>query len=148
MLPPHLRKPRLYALLKAMVAPIRDVYTRFTDYSDTVARTLNMNGSVIYLEKVLNDAFFLPDGEIYITDITYTKPVYMHNSDDHFTPSYLYNYDKGRTVVKNKVEENMEGAFKVNVPAYLDQDQYIRRIENLVNYYRPAGRQFKIEIYE
>ena len=59
LLPPILRSKVLVALLKAMLRGIRDLYNWFYCYRSHVLNRLNITAGVQYIEKILNDAFFL-----------------------------------------------------------------------------------------
>lgn len=66
LVPPILRSEVLLALLGVLTVPLRYVYDRFCALKGTVDDRLNITGNVQYLEKALNDTFFLKDCQIYI----------------------------------------------------------------------------------
>lgn len=66
---PSLRKRKIFAIISIFLLPLIFIYTLFKSYRKQAINKLNINGQVIYIEKVLNDRFFLKNREIYITDI-------------------------------------------------------------------------------
>ena len=66
LLPPILRSKFLIALLKALILPLAFIYGKLMEHRDNVSEKLDITANVIYLEKILNDAFFLSDLQIYI----------------------------------------------------------------------------------
>ena len=68
LLPPVLRRKRLQAFLRVLLLPLQQMKQSFSSYRDSAIGRVNVNGQVIYMEKALNDAFFLTEREIFITD--------------------------------------------------------------------------------
>ena len=66
LLPPILRSKLLVALVNVLVLPLSYVYERFCSVKNTVDGRLTITGNVQYLEKALNDAFYLKDHQIFI----------------------------------------------------------------------------------
>ncbi len=66
MLPTFLRRPRIYALCRALCAPLFDgddaVYTRFLEARDNHNYRLGHTGQVGFIRQALNDAFGLSRG--------------------------------------------------------------------------------------
>ena len=56
LLPPVLRRTRLYALLCVLLLPVHQMLNSFRSYRESAIRRVNVNGQVIYVEKALNDA--------------------------------------------------------------------------------------------
>lgn len=147
LLPPFLRKKRMYAFLCVLLFPFYCLCKIFKDYRKASLQKLNVNGQVAYIEKMLNNEFELEHQEIYITDseslrlnlsdlysdASVTMTVYPDNSED-----VLY-LESGNESVKSE-------DYIVNVPSFLE-DQ-IERIRTLVEYNKPAGRTYKINLYD
>lgn len=144
LLPPPLRKKKMFAFLKVLTLPISYLHDELMKYRDLCDSRLSVNGQVIYIEKALNDYFLLQNKDIYITDITgLYRSVYLRNE----SPS-CYFYYKGsqkHTYLQNGTE-NVQLKFIVNVPSYL-KDR-IEEIKNIVEYNKPAGRVYTINIYD
>ena len=66
LLPPVLRSGVLTALVRVLLMPIRLVYDEFMALKASTDTVLSTTGTVIKLEKILNDTFFLRNREIYI----------------------------------------------------------------------------------
>ena len=65
LLPPILRGKLLVALLKVLIGPLAYIYDRLLEHRDKVLGRLNVSANVIYLAKMLNEAFFLNDSQIH-----------------------------------------------------------------------------------
>lgn len=144
---PLLRKKRIFAVISVFLLPLIFIYTLFKSYRKQAVDKLNINGQVIYIEKVLNERFFLKDREIYITDIV-GKEVYLYHHSEEQIPSYLHKRNERAEVkyIQQRGEGNYSGNFVVNIPSFLSI--YEIEIRNLVDYYKPAGRSFVLKIYE
>nr|DAS20561.1 MAG TPA: hypothetical protein [Caudoviricetes sp.] len=142
---PALRKKKIFALISVFLLPLIFIYNSFKKYRKQLIDK-NINGQVIYIEKALNDRFFLKKREIFITDIE-DSVTYLHKRTEGQIPVYIYKRsEKGKTVFKYRDEGSYEGNFIVHIPSFLKE--YETDIRNQVNYYKPAGRSFKIEIYD
>ena len=145
-LPPVLRKKKVFALISVFQLSLIFIYSSFKKYRKQSIDKQNINGQVIYIEKALNDRFYLKNREIFITDIE-DSVTYLHKRTDGQIPIYIYKRsEKGKTVLKYRDEGSYEGNFIVHIPSFLKE--YETDIRNQVNYYKPAGRSFKIEIYD
>lgn len=60
---PSLRKRKIFAIISIFLLPLIFIYTLFKSYRKQAIDKLNINGQVIYIEKVLNDRFFLKIGK-------------------------------------------------------------------------------------
>lgn len=67
LLPPILRSGFMINLLRIMIIPLRYVYGKFDSLHTNVSVKLNTTCNVMYLEKALNDAFFLKGSQIFIS---------------------------------------------------------------------------------
>jgi len=66
MLPPLLRSRFLVSFLRVLIVPLRYIHESFLTMKDGTDSKLSITGNVQYLEKALNDAFCLTDGQIRI----------------------------------------------------------------------------------
>jgi hypothetical protein len=156
LLPPILRSKVLVALLKAMLRGIRDLYNRFYNYRSHVLNRLNITAGVQYIEKVLNDAFFLSEHQIYIVSADQRVQTVLHFKSEGLTPVYV----SGNPPLYVRAYDDVpkQPSFIVYVPSFLctsidaAEDKYgghnLTTILNLLNHYKPAGRSFRIKIYE
>lgn len=110
---------------------------------------MNINGQVIYIEKILNDTFFLTEKEIYISDIP-DRQLYLYLRNEAVqTIFYQRNEtDAQRLYVQQRGEGNMDGNYIVNVPAFLADKDKLDEIQRIVEKYKPSGRKYIINIYE
>lgn len=147
LLPPMLRKKRLFAFLSILILPFVYLVSLFLKFRIQSLNKLNTNGQVIYIEKVLNDRFFLKNKEIYITDI-FNKNVYAYYRSEEQIPLYFYKRSEGSEVkyIPLRDEGSINGNFMVNIPSFLSD--YESDIKTLVDYYKPAGRSYVLKIYE
>lgn len=144
LLPTFLRKKIILAFLRAIIIPVTDIYTKFTIYRFAVSKRIDFNGQVMYLEKMLNDEFDLTD-EIYITDAVKIPVLYLHYKAELQIPVYL---SGKRTILIHKSEIDSSDDFIVNIPIFLNTVDNITRIKRITDYYKYAGKCYKINIYE
>ena len=149
-LPPVLRRPAIYAFLRALLLPLRELMELFTSYRESVSRQLSYNAFEIYLEKWLNEVLgYDPPDLVYITDEVLpvvalsqqsegNAPVYISNSDeDPATPLQLYSTPPDMII----------GEFIVHVPSGISETD-IALVQQWVDYFKMAGTQYRIEVYE
>ena len=147
-LPPILRKNAIYSFLKVFLYPVKQLQQTFLTYITGVDTRLTYNSFTASLERFLNGLFFFEYNAIYITDdnsrqvyLSFVsegqEPVYMTFSNEADVPLYLSSVDP----------VNIFGTFVVHVPAILSEADRAT-IYNWVNYYKFAGTEFSIEVYE
>lgn len=146
LLPPVLRKKRLFAFLKVLVYPFFLLIERFKQYREESIRKMQINGQVIFIEKILNDTYFLRNREIYITDIE-ERQQYMNTREEGDALISLSMRDEGAEPVyfQMRGEGNIDGNYIVNVPSFLEA--HIEEIKRICTMYKPSGRKFVINIY-
>lgn len=148
-LPPILRRSGIYAFLRTLLYPLKQLQTAFLNYRSQVNRQLTYNAFQDYLERFLNSLFFFEGRVIYITDVE-TEVVYLayasESEEDVYmsfvneTPAYPLN-------LSSVDPSQITGQFVVHVPAALTEAD-VATVTNWVNYYKMAGTQFTIEVYE
>lgn len=158
LLPPILRCGLLIALLKALVTPIRHAYGRFMEYRAVVAGRLDITACVQYMEKALNDAFYLCDRQIYIETLEADSAMCWHLKAEGQPAAYMHGKDGAAMLLRHKWEVGCKDSFVVCVPSFLCtsldavEDKHggghLRKIKTLLDYYKPAGRTYRIEIYD
>lgn len=160
LLPPVLRSRFLAALLGVMITPLRSVYGRFCTLKGNVGNHLDTTGNVQYLEKALNDAFYLKDRQIYIETPEGEAPPSFFFARELQKASCIYMCSEEKDfVLMNKGEVHVLLNFIVMVPTFLctsvsskESDRfhwrYYTMIRNIVKTYKPAGRTFSIELYD
>ena len=123
---PSLRKRKIFAIISIFLLPLIFIYTLFKSYRKQAINKLNINGQVIYIEKVL----------------------YLYHRREEQIPSYLYKRGEGvgKKHIQQRGEGNYSGNYMVNIPSFLSA--YEGEIKNLIDYYKPAGRSYVLKIYE
>lgn len=159
LLPPVLRSGVLTALVRVLLMPIRLVYDEFMALKASTDTVLSTTGTVIKLEKILNDTFFLRNREIYIDTPNEEERLSMYFEKEGQKATLAYMKKEGtRLVLKVRGESTVKVNFTVCVPTFLctsldaKEDRYggqsLRKIKNILNRYKPAGRTFGIELYD
>lgn len=143
LLPPVLRRGRLFSFLRVLLMPLVNLHTTIMEYVRECEDNIRINGQVIYIEKALKDYFLLDNDDIYITEYSsISMPVYFRNSPPY---QYISNDADNPLYISNETV-NSQLRFIVNVPAYLSER--IDVIESIIEFNKPAGRQYTINIYE
>lgn len=167
-LPVELRKPKLFALIKAATRPLVQLYDLFLSNRAANIYTVNITPQVCYLRKMLNDNF----------DIT-ARRLYVANgvvNDWHF--AYSYSTDPDMPLVAGKADSTQLGAvtgskvlvynndneglkliskqgdigttgfdFYVMIPFALRGLIDENRVKSLINYYKLASKRYAIQYY-
>lgn len=136
-LPTVLRTKEVKAFVNSMTTPIKQLY------KETLYK-MEHNGSVIYLEKMLNEHYgiigynknnHVATRKIFITGAPIVPRVYVYRPEEQ-KPVYL------GTAYLNLPEPQYD--FIINVPSSLDYDETALRM--LVNYYKDT-KQYIIQTY-
>lgn len=149
LLPPVLRKTSIYAFLRCMLYPVKQLQGAFLAYKNGVDRSLTYNAFNDYLERFLNGLFFFEYKAIYITDVEYDWTALSYQSEA-VNPVYMSFQDESPATaleLSSMDPSAITGSFVVHVPAALSQAD-IATITNWVNYYKMAGTVFTVEVYE
>lgn len=155
LLPPFLRKPIIVAFLIVLTSPLISIYLLFVAFRQKAKYKLQHNGQVCFLRKVLNDKFDPQLRRIVIEDVERALPVYIFTKNEG-NPVYLYEDNEG---VKPKylypdfqINDSSLADFLVKIPADVWNSQKTEtesglrfyRIEQVLNEYKLASKQFKI----
>lgn len=147
LLPPFLRKKRMYAFLCVFLYPFYWLCKMFKDYRKASLQKLNVNGQVAYIEKMLNDEFELEHQEIYITD---SESLRTNVADMYRDPSVtmtIYPENSEEKLYLESGDESVKSEdYIVNVPSFLAD--HLETIKTIVEYNKPAGRTYKINLYD
>lgn len=147
LLPPFLRKKRMYAFLCVFLYPFYWLCNMFKDYRKTSLQKLNVNGQVAYIEKMLNDEFELENREIYITDSDALKPNVADMYRDPSVTMTIYPESSEEKLYLESGDESIKSEdYIVNVPSFLADKLEV--IKTIVEYNKPAGRTYKINLYD
>ena len=158
LLPTVFRGKVMMAMIRAMVRPLRVLYDDFVVYRTRVDNRLRATANVQYIQKVLNDAFFLKEGMIYLVTPEGGYNVFYFKSELR-DGTFFYNNGGGRAYYLTDYGGVIaQEDFIVRVPTFLctslDKEldeyggRYIQKIQELLVIYKPAGRSFRIELYD
>lgn len=161
LLPPVLRCAFTVALLRVLTLPVRYVQGLFAAYMSEVSGRLNMTANVQYMEKTLNDAFYLTDEQIYVESVMVSSnSEYFRLEAEGMNAQYIGMESESPFYMYHGTDTHPgEGVnFNVYVPTFLctslsaSEDKYggenLRRIRSLIDYYKPAGRKYGIILYD
>jgi hypothetical protein len=141
LVPTWLRNNTLVLFIVAANKPLRDTYSIFETYRTSVIYKLENNGQVVYLQKVLNDAFDKTQRRIRVIDFVLYGRDYLYDAGNvpevryttSTTVNYLYGADTGLD-------------FTVQVPAaLLTVPAQIARVKAKVNEYKMDGKNFYLQ---
>ena len=148
-LPPILRRSAIYAFLRVLLYPLKQLAETFHAYKELVDRQLSFNGFSDMMQRFLNDLFYYPDGTIYITDVV-DQVVALSFIEEGFDPVYMSFDDEtpaASFVLASWPPAQTVGQFVVHVPETMSEAD-IATIRQWVEYYKFAGTMFTIETYE
>lgn len=158
LLPPILRSKVMMALFRVLITPVRYLYDKLLSYKDSVSSRLNITANVQYIQKALNDAFFLTDNQIYIETPEEERTPSFYLQSEGQPANYFYKTGEKPFYLRESDEASNRETFIVYVPTFLctsletETDKYkgvnLQVIYNQLNYYKPAGRSYRIELYD
>ena len=82
LLPPVMRGGLTVALLKVLTLPVRHIYEQLMARRKNTDRRLNTTANVMYIEKALNEAFYLKERQIWIESTAAEDVVFWHRRDE------------------------------------------------------------------
>lgn len=138
LLPTFLRKPKLFAYVKALVSPIESLHYRWKQMREANLKKLSYNGQKCYLRGALNDYC---DPEL--------RRIYINNTEN-LSPDYIYTQDEnldvylGTMYIDNEFNYSTTTVdFLVFVPWNVLNDK-INEITALLEFYTLAGKSYQI----
>jgi hypothetical protein len=120
-LPYLLRRPRLLAFARALLAPAAELYGTFLSYTIQTRHELSYNGQTMQLERALNDRFDPALRRIQIINTqTYAQPVYLNFEREQQAETYVFTEAEGQPLYLSTYAEQVgQVGFTVRVPAVL-----------------------------
>ncbi len=145
LLPPALRKPRLLAWMRAVVAPLEVLTSQLVGLVDRSRYHLNLTGQVIYLEHYLNDLFDPSQRRIYIDDAGPILPDFLYTRAEA-QPLYIYTMAENQPVTLYSRPDFL-GAFDfiVFAPGGLLTPETLTRLRAAVDHFKPASRRYDVQ---
>lgn len=158
LLPPILRSKVMMALFRVFITPLRYLYDKFVAYRDSVSSRLNITANVQYIQKALNDAFYLTDEQIYIETPEEERMKVFYYKEEQQSANYFNMKGKTPFYLRGIDDTSLNETFILYIPLFLctslnaDEDKYkganMQIIYNTLNYYKPAGRSYRIKLYD
>ena len=158
LLPPVLRSAIMIALFRVLITPIRYLYDKFLSYKNSVDSRLNITANVQYIQKALNDAFYLIDNQIYIETPEDDRTPPFHFQHEGQPPNHFYMSGGTPFYLGGIDDASPKETIVLYIPSFLctsldaEEDKYkgknLQIIYNLLNFYKPAGRSYRIELYD
>lgn len=158
LLPPILRSKVMIALFRVFITPLRYLYDKFLAYRDSVSSRLNITANVQYIQKALNDAFYLTDEQIYIETPEEERVPAFYFQDEGQPAYYFYMAGNISFYLRSPDDVPQSETYIIFIPTFLctsldtTEDKYkgenLQIIYNILNNYKPAGRMYRIEIYD
>jgi len=139
-LPTFLRTGAISSLLALAASELTDLNNALVVNRNVSISKVSHNSQVCKLRKILNDTFDY-ERRIKVVEPTFKKPKYIYTRAEQ-KPRWL-----GKMIIYRKSETEGNGIdFSVIIPGELKN--YQTEIKALVNFYKLAGKQFKIIIDE
>ena len=152
-LPPSKRKTRIKDLLLVFVAPIQSIFQQFAGNSGLIEKMrdrVSFTGQVIYLEQLLRREFCGGLALITIIDgVTLNKTFLSTITEEH--PVYVTENDETRECLQRTyISVNEEFNSNAHFIVWVDPSVTFNRtdMQALINYYKPAGKNYLINITE
>jgi len=149
LLPPVLRRSAIYAFLRVLLYPLKQLQTAFFTYRAQVDRQLTYNCFKNSLERFLNGLFFFEYNAIFITDIQLEQTclAFQYEAEDPVYMTFENETPVSALLLSSLAPDDITGKFIVHVPAALSEADRAT-VTNWVNYYKMAGTEFTLEVYE
>lgn len=153
MLPVSKRKPKRIGWLRALVAPVVELWNLFMMNRAVNLYNLAHNSQVCYMQAALNDTFDKVMRRIRIVDAVYIDPVYIYTVPE-LKPVTLYNEGEAPTLANphpdpiplykdSELSAGVGGfSFIVRVPVVVVFN--MARLRALVDSLRLPGRQYNV----
>lgn len=144
--PSVLFKPKIFALLKSIVAPISLLQGEFIGYRYQVNYELSITGQVCRLEKLLNDRYDPVDRRIYISNGN-PSPKKFAFKQNEFVPQPVYTEPEnvGYFIFQEGEITQQTYHFNVNVPVGLAFDE--NEFKSVLNAFKMPAKKYTIETF-
>lgn len=161
LLPQLLYSPLVLAMLKAFCCYIQNIAKNFTELRKGNQTDLNLVPTVLMLEEILNRTFHLEENQIKVTSIEHTGDVYLYwiSGDAYmFDHPYFYLEEESQPVYLTKeTEPPLGNDITIQIPNFLASSQNVNEdvfggvnlsiIRQVIDKYKPAGKNCTIEVY-
>lgn len=158
LLPPILRGRMMAALMRAFIVPLRHLYDLFLTYEGHTTGRLAATAHVQNMQDILNREFFLTGNQIRVEQDNGMATPTLRQLTETGETACLSALEEG-TVLFVSMQYESFTTIVVWVPTFLCTSatnpaedkygwQYLKRITQLTNIHKPAGRPFRIELYD
>lgn len=151
LLPIILRRPRLLAMLGALLSPFVSLYEDFFIFKNKAIYKTEHNAAITLLQKMLNDGYDNVERRIFINnaEITATQHYYDHDLGD---PLVFYDTGEGdpQWFFNLEVFNVYRSDFTVFLPAAIrppdpeDEERLLTKIRADLDYYKMYGTKYTI----
>lgn len=161
LLPPMLRSRLMTALVHVLVTPLKWILAKWSVWREQTDETLNTNATVASMEAALNRLFWLRYQQIYIdTPDWEDRAATLYLKKEQQMATCMRKTSEGTPVyMVTATEDQPEANFTVMVPTFLctstesrTQDKYgwkyLTQIKQLLDKIKPAGRTYRITLYD
>lgn len=147
LIPPKLRRNLLFALVKCLISPIKQVFSELLQYREQTRYWMTITPQVCYLERALNDMFDLEQRRITLTDTTeYLVPLIHPDNAQQPIVTQPEGVGRDREILRihpESVYDDVGADFNVNVPFSLSLNDE-NRLKSILMEYKLVSKRFKI----
>jgi len=146
LLPVVLRHNKMLALVKALVAPMNNLYQRFIDYGNDTDYRIGIALSAVHLQRALNDKYDSTLRRIRIVELMSKDGIALFQREEN-KPQVLYTkISEGITLVLHSKEETAGFAvdFIVQVPKALLFDT--KEMRAYIDIFKMESKTYIIEL--
>lgn len=151
-LPTFLRGDIIYAWLKALLQPVKELYNAFVIYKDDAVYRVSHNGSVTLLQKVLNDKFDNSERRIYIKNVEQTDALRFFTAAASKEQPFNSNTRGAYIGFRSGIGFDPNAAdFVVHIPIeYQSADpteleKFLIKVGSQLDYYKLFAKKYRIE---
>lgn len=146
MLPSFLRKPRIIALIVAIIYPIKLILRRFYRYFDSVNDKFAYNSQVCYLRALLNDKFDNHKRRIKILDDDLSKGKIVIATSEAKTNNHIVSREDSN-ISLFALSENKDTKAYSTFAVYIPNEIYEKHLQEITAYldeYKLLSKNYKL----
>lgn len=150
--PTFLRRTKMYAYLKSLITPIKELYNGFVVYKTDAIYRVSHNGSITLLQKVLNDKFDNAQRRIYIKNVQQQDALRFYSLAASKELGFYTHAFGVKNGFSHLLEFNPDAAdFTVHIPIeYQSVDEtelnkFLIKVKAQLDYYKLYAKKYKIE---
>jgi hypothetical protein len=150
-LPTFLRQVKRLAYLNAVLTPIKNHYNAFVLYKDDAIYRVSHNGSIVLLQKVLNDKFDAVERRIYIKNVERIDGLRLY---PEASSREVGVYSPAKKALRPAFNNSDGSDFIIHIPIeyqYANEvllNKFLIKLRAQVDYYKLYAKKYKIEWIE